>query len=108
MKKFPGYERQSCDQIPERDFLKLYRHSGFRLRVIFKNGKTNAGIICKIIYSFARFNDEDLPGYCKNSKGGATPETYKEFYDLWMNTYKETLFKNVRFPDHETLKRNNG
>ncbi|MCE8423624.1 MAG: hypothetical protein J5U16_06800 [Candidatus Methanoperedens sp.] len=26
----------------------------------------------------------------KLSKGEATPEAYKEFYDIWTNTYKET------------------
>jgi hypothetical protein len=30
--------------------------------------KTNGGIICKIVYSFARFNGEDLPGYQKDLK----------------------------------------
>jgi len=29
----------------------------------------------------------------KISKGEAKPETYKEFYDLWMNTYNETFSK---------------
>jgi len=35
------------------------------------------------------------------SKGGATPETYKEFYDLWMNTYKDTFSKMF---DPQTMK----
>lgn len=29
----------------------------------------------------------------KLSKGGATPEAYKEFYDIWMDSYKETYGK---------------
>ena len=37
----------------------------------------------------------------KISKGEATPETYKEFYDLWMNTYKETF---SRMFDPHTMK----
>ena len=35
------------------------------------------------------------------SKGKATPETYKEFYDLWMNTYKDTF---SRMFDPQTMK----
>jgi len=37
----------------------------------------------------------------KVSKGEANPETYKEFYDLWMNTYKETF---SRMFDLRTMK----
>lgn len=37
----------------------------------------------------------------KMSKGEAKPETYKEFYDLWMNTYKETFSKMF---DTQTMK----
>jgi len=37
----------------------------------------------------------------KISKGEATPETYKEFYYLWMNTYKETF---SRMFDPQTMK----
>jgi tyrosyl-tRNA synthetase len=37
----------------------------------------------------------------KISKGEATPDTYKEFYDLWMNTYKETF---SRMFDPQTMK----
>lgn len=35
------------------------------------------------------------------SKGEAKPEVYKEFFDMWMNTYKETL---SRFFDPQTMK----
>jgi len=37
----------------------------------------------------------------KMSKGEAKPETYKEFYDMWMNTYKETF---SRMFDPQTMK----
>ncbi|MFA4957328.1 MAG: hypothetical protein WC556_10210 [Candidatus Methanoperedens sp.] len=37
----------------------------------------------------------------KISKGEATPETYKEFYDVWMKTYKETF---SRMFDPQTMK----
>lgn len=37
----------------------------------------------------------------KISKGDASPETYKEFYEQWMNTYKETFSKMF---DPQTMK----
>jgi hypothetical protein len=37
----------------------------------------------------------------KMSKGEAKPETYKEFYDLWMNTYKENF---SRMFDPQTMR----
>lgn len=37
--------------------------------------------------SISKFSDE----MAKISKGQANPETYKEFYDLWINTYKESF-----------------
>jgi len=37
----------------------------------------------------------------KLSKGETNPDTYKEFYDLWLNTYKETFSKMF---DPQTMK----
>ncbi|HYN44902.1 MAG TPA: hypothetical protein VER35_02790 [Candidatus Limnocylindrales bacterium] len=37
--------------------------------------------------SMKKFSD----GLAKLSRGDVSPETYKEFYDMWLNTYKETF-----------------
>lgn len=60
----------------------------------------------KEIYStFFIPSDESIRNFsevmAKLSRGGANPETYKEFYDMWLNAYKEAF---SRMFDPQTMK----
>ena len=68
MKKFPTMSDNPAIRYQKEIISNYTGIPDFGSESFSKMTKQNAGIICTFVYSFKRFNGENLPGYCNDLK----------------------------------------